>query len=188
MQTVQFPLTSNVEATTVQECAGRLLSETGPMLACVWPELDAWLDELVPELSDNSRQDLAPAWRLTERQRRRLLSPEFYAVYPVPDALLLSRLILAAIRHSELSIVFSPAGVSRGKFASLLRLADRAAFQPVEESAPLGADWLLDVGSYDGDDEVIRIFSDQIDRLTRLTELLAPLNLDRATPPEGPRP
>lgn len=189
MQIVQFPLVSQIEASIVQQCASRVLSETGPMLACAWPgELDATLDDLVPELGDSSRQKLTPAWRLTQKQRRRLLSPEFDAVYHVPDGLLLSRLILAAIRHSELSVVFTPEAVSQGHLARLLRLADRTAFQPADEHTPLRADWLVDVGSYNVDDKVLRIFCDQTDRLTRLTDLLAPLKLAGATLPEGPTP
>lgn len=188
MQTVQFPLVSQIEASTVQQCASRLLSETGPMLACAWPELDAGIDELGPELADRPQQEIAPAWRLTQRQRRRLLSPEFDAVYRVSDAVLLSRLILAAVRHSELSIVFAPEAVSQGHLTRLLRLADRTAFQPADENTPLRADWLVDIGSYNVDDKVLRIFCDQTDRLTRLTDLLAPLKLDGATLPEGPTP
>jgi hypothetical protein len=185
MQTAHFPITSTIEATTVQDCASRLMRETGPMLACVWPELNAWLDELVPELAGDPPQNLTPDWRLTEQQRRRLLSPEFDTVYRISDAVNFSRLILAALRHSELSVVFAPADVSQGKFASLLRLADRTAFQPAERDKPLRAEWLLDVGSYEVDDKVVRIFTDKADRLAQLTELLAPLRLERTAPSEG---
>jgi hypothetical protein len=185
MHTAQFPLTSSIEAATVQDCSRRMLRESGPLLACAWPELDDWLDELVPELSDVATQDLKPAWRLTEHERRRLLSPEFDAAYRVTDPTLLARLILAAVRHSELSVVFAPAAVSRGKFANLLRLADRTAFLPVNGEPPLRVDWLLDIGSYDGDDKVVRVFSDNTDRLTQLSDLLDPLNFDRTPPSEG---
>lgn len=183
MQTAQFQLRTDVEVTTVQDCGSRLLNETGPMLACVWPEMKSWLDDLVPELAGDSQEPPSPAWRLTPKERRRLLSPEFDAVYHVPDAMLLSRLILAAGRHSELSIVLAPADVSRGKFAGLLRLADRTAFQPADRDTPLRADWMLDVGSYNVDAKMIRIFAEQTDRLAQLTDLLAPLRLARAAPP-----
>lgn len=185
MQTATLSLTSHLEATTARDCASRLLCETGPMLACAWPEVDSWLDELVPELADDTEQELTPAWRLTQRQRRRLLSPEFDAVYRVVEDVLLARLILAAVRHCELSIVFAPAAVSQGKFASLLRLADRTAFHPADKETPLRADWLLDVGSYDVDEKIVRIFADQTDRLAQLTDRLAPLRPDRTTRSEG---
>lgn len=188
MHVQQLYLRDSASAPVVRQCSGRLLEALGPMLAVAWPELESWLDEIVPELAADQPPQPFPEYELTARETKRLLTPEFDTIYPVSNEVLLARLLLAAMRHSELSIVLVPQHVSRGHLVSLLRLCSLMTLSTADLEKPLRAQWLLDVGSYDVDEKTVRLFTDREELLTELTFLLAPLCLADAPLPKDRSP
>jgi hypothetical protein len=164
-----------VDTQTVRRASRILLERLGPMLACAWPDMPTWLDEIVPELAAEQPDPPFAPFQLNPREKQRLLAPQLDTLYPVSDEILLTRLLLAAIRHCELSIVLLPQHVWRGHVVGLLRLADESRFQAPEPHRPLRAIWLLDVGIHDADEKIIRVFADRHEDLEDVTALLAPL-------------
>jgi hypothetical protein len=163
-----------MDTQTIRRCSRTLLERLGPMLACAWPEMPTWLDEIVPELAAEQPEPPFAHYQLKPREKVRLLTPEFDTLYPVSDEVLLARLLLAAIRHCELSIVLLPQHVSRGHVVGMLRLVSESRFQAPGPHRLLRARWLLDVGSYDADEKIIRVFTDRREDLDEFTARLAP--------------
>lgn len=151
----------------------QLFNGLGPMYVRAWSDHEEWLGSLAVDFSVYAIPDTIDSFQLTPDEiKRTLAGSEGNTVYSVSDANLFARILLASIRHSELSTVFMPVDLPRKTVVKLLRFADYFHYERDESKFPVRIPWLLASTTVDEECDAVYFVSNESERYESVSKLL----------------